>query len=74
MDWLTKARQAADLFKAARSAASGILDAVKDGKEGIDAKTAEEINALFEQERVENRATFESINSAVARYRERHGG
>lgn len=74
MDWLAKAKQVAELFATARKAGAEILDAVEDGSAGINAKTAEEINAIFEQERVENRATFEAINDAVARYNKRHGG
>jgi hypothetical protein len=74
MDWLQKARDAVAIIAEGRKALGAVVDAVKDGKAGIDADTVGEIDALLEQERVENRATDAAITDAVARYRERHGG
>jgi hypothetical protein len=48
------------------------VDAVKDGKAGIDAATIGEIDALFEQERIENRQTDAAIKDAIAAYRQRN--
>ena len=74
MDLLQMAKDGLALVQEGRKALAQVVDAVKDGKAGIDAKTIDEIDALFEKERVENRATNEAVVDAIAAYRQRHGG
>jgi hypothetical protein len=71
-DLLAKARSAMDLIREGRQALGAVVDAVKDGKAGIDAATIGEIDALFEQERIENRQTDAAIKDAIAAYRQRN--
>lgn len=73
MDYLQKAKDALALIKRGREALGGIVDAVKDGKAGIDADTIGEIDGLLEQERIENRETNEAITDAIAQFRARNG-
>lgn len=71
MDLLKKAQDAIALIAQGRAALAEVADAVSDGRAAIAADTVEEIDALLEVERIENRATNDAITTAIADFRAR---
>jgi hypothetical protein len=69
LDIAQRIASAQALIKQGRDALLGIADAVKDGTLAASATTVEQVDAMLEAERAENRAAYQSVKDAIAEYR-----
>lgn len=72
MDILQKAKDAVALIAQGRAALAEVVDTIRDAKAAVSTHSVVAIDALLEQERVENRATNEAVTDAIADFRSRH--
>lgn len=57
------------LITEGRQAIEGIRDAIRDGKQAVDADELDELEALLEQEQAETAAAHQSLKDAIAKAR-----
>lgn len=74
MNVLERVREAIDLANRAQQALEAVTGTIADGREAINTKRLDQMDALLEREKLETKQAASKLSDAIAAYRKRHAG